>query len=205
MKMRPEELPDDDHELVIERVCAVDVAKAAGKVCVRLPGKTGRRFGRVWDVPARTGAITELGEQLVELRVERVTVESTACEAGGGHETGPQPAEIDAAFPRERSAECAAGHVAQRWPQDGRGRRHGRAREVGKGRDGRLAAVRQRRVVDPTGQAGVHSEGQRKTRGLGIPVIADQALQARTVNALEPKWEARLESRSYGFRPGRSC
>jgi transposase len=37
MKMRPEEIPDDDHELVIERVCAIDVAKASGKVCVRLP------------------------------------------------------------------------------------------------------------------------------------------------------------------------
>ncbi|ETZ96386.1 reverse transcriptase family protein [Mycobacterium kansasii 732] len=44
-----------------------------------------------------------------------------------------------------------------------------------------------------------------KRRGLGIPVIADRALQALTVNALEPEWEARFESRSYGFRPGRSC
>jgi RNA-directed DNA polymerase len=42
-------------------------------------------------------------------------------------------------------------------------------------------------------------------RGLGIPVITDRALQAATVNALEPEWEARLEPRSYGFRPGRSC
>ena len=30
-----------------------------------------------------------------------------------------------------------------------------------------------------------------KQRGLGIPVIADRALQALTVNALEPEWEAR--------------
>src|SRR5213079_2128149 len=44
-----------------------------------------------------------------------------------------------------------------------------------------------------------------KRRGLGIPVIADRALQALTVSALEPAWEARFESRSYGFRPGRSC
>jgi RNA-directed DNA polymerase len=44
-----------------------------------------------------------------------------------------------------------------------------------------------------------------KRRGLGIPVIADRALQALTVSALEPEWEARFESRSYGFRPGRSC
>src|SRR5690348_9004764 len=44
-----------------------------------------------------------------------------------------------------------------------------------------------------------------KRRGLGIPVIADRALQALTAAALEPEWEARFESRSYGFRPGRSC
>src|SRR6266568_965411 len=44
-----------------------------------------------------------------------------------------------------------------------------------------------------------------KLRGLGIPVIADRALQALASGALEPEWEARFESRSYGFRPGRSC
>src|SRR5215472_9532656 len=44
-----------------------------------------------------------------------------------------------------------------------------------------------------------------KRRGLGIPVIADRALQALASNALEPEWEARFEPRSYGFRPGRGC
>jgi RNA-directed DNA polymerase len=44
-----------------------------------------------------------------------------------------------------------------------------------------------------------------KQRPLGIPVIADRALQAVVVNALEPEWEARFEPRSYGFRPGRGC
>ena len=47
------------------------------------------------------------------------------------------------------------------------------------------------------------SNGRR--RGLGIPVIADRALQALTAGALEPEWEARFEPRSYGFRPGRGC
>ncbi|HEY5248262.1 MAG TPA: group II intron reverse transcriptase/maturase [Dermatophilaceae bacterium] len=42
-------------------------------------------------------------------------------------------------------------------------------------------------------------------RPLGIPVIVDRVLQARVVNALEPEWEARFESKSYGFRPGRGC
>jgi RNA-directed DNA polymerase len=44
-----------------------------------------------------------------------------------------------------------------------------------------------------------------KRRPLGIPVIADRALQALAANALEPEWEARFEPRSYGFRPGRGC
>jgi RNA-directed DNA polymerase len=47
--------------------------------------------------------------------------------------------------------------------------------------------------------------GSAKKRALGIPVIADRALQAMTVSALEPEWEARFEPRSYGFRPGRGC
>jgi RNA-directed DNA polymerase len=47
------------------------------------------------------------------------------------------------------------------------------------------------------------SNGRR--RGLGIPVIADRALQALAVNALEPEWESRFEPKSYGFRPGRGC
>lgn len=44
-----------------------------------------------------------------------------------------------------------------------------------------------------------------KQRPLGIPVIADRALQAVALNALEPQWEARFEARSHGFRPGRGC
>jgi RNA-directed DNA polymerase len=49
------------------------------------------------------------------------------------------------------------------------------------------------------------SKANGRRRPLGIPVIADRALQALTVNALEPEWEARFEPRSYGFRPGRGC
>jgi RNA-directed DNA polymerase len=44
-----------------------------------------------------------------------------------------------------------------------------------------------------------------KLRPLGIPVIADRCHQGRVRNALEPEWEARMEPKSYGFRPGRSC
>jgi RNA-directed DNA polymerase len=44
-----------------------------------------------------------------------------------------------------------------------------------------------------------------KQRPIGIPVIGDRILQALTSSALEPEWEARFESKSYGFRPGRGC
>src|SRR5262249_13685279 len=73
-------IPDADHELVIERVCAIDVAKASGKVCVRMAHQRllARRVSRVWDVPATCAAVSELAEQLIAERVERVTVESTS-------------------------------------------------------------------------------------------------------------------------------
>lgn len=44
-----------------------------------------------------------------------------------------------------------------------------------------------------------------KLRPLGIPTVADRAMQAMVKNALEPMWEARFEPSSYGFRPGRGC
>jgi RNA-directed DNA polymerase len=42
-------------------------------------------------------------------------------------------------------------------------------------------------------------------RPLGIPTIADRAQQQRVRNALEPQWEAQLDPKQYGFRPGRGC
>jgi transposase len=73
-----EEIPDAEHELLVARVAAIDVAKAAGKVCVRLPGRAGRRVSRVWDVAATSGAVTDLAEHLVGQGIEKVTVESTS-------------------------------------------------------------------------------------------------------------------------------
>lgn len=74
------EIPDAEHELLIERAAAVDVAKASGTVCVRLPreGAQVRRVSRVWEVAATTGAVSELADQLAELGIEKVTVESTS-------------------------------------------------------------------------------------------------------------------------------
>jgi RNA-directed DNA polymerase len=39
---------------------------------------------------------------------------------------------------------------------------------------------------------------------LGIATMHDRALQTLVKLALEPEWEAKFESNSYGFRPGRS-
>jgi transposase len=76
----PEEIPDAEHEQLIERVAAVDVAKESGKVCMRLPdpARPGRRISRVWDVAATTNAVLVLACQLVESGVDKVTVESTS-------------------------------------------------------------------------------------------------------------------------------
>jgi transposase len=76
----PQEIEDEEHEQVVERVAAIDVAKASGKVCTRVPhpSRPGRRLTKVWDVDATTGAITELGDHLAGLGIEKVTVESTS-------------------------------------------------------------------------------------------------------------------------------
>jgi transposase len=75
---KPEEIPDSEHELVLERVCAIDVAKASGKVCVRVSSEAGRRVSKVWDADATTGAVSELAGHLVAEGIEKVTVESTS-------------------------------------------------------------------------------------------------------------------------------
>jgi hypothetical protein len=63
---QPQEIEDEEYEQVVERVAAVDVAKASGMVCTRVPhpSRLGRRRTRVWDVDATTNAIIELGGQL---------------------------------------------------------------------------------------------------------------------------------------------
>jgi transposase len=75
-----QEIEDEEHERILERVCAIDVAKASGKVCPRVPhpSRPGARRTRVWDVDATTNAVLELGEHLVGEGIEKVTLESTS-------------------------------------------------------------------------------------------------------------------------------
>jgi transposase len=74
----PEEIVDEDYEQVLERVCAIDVAKQFGQVCVRTPRSDGKRASKVFAVPAVTGEILKLGGSLLEQRIEMVTLESTS-------------------------------------------------------------------------------------------------------------------------------
>lgn len=59
--------------------------------------------------------------------------------------------------------------------------------------------------ASPTRRVWIPKPGSEEKRGLGIPTISDRAKQALIKLALEPEWEARFESNSFGFRPGRSC
>jgi transposase len=70
----------DDHEQIVARVAAIDVAKASGMVGIRVPhpARPGRRVTKVWQVPATTNAIIELAEQLACQGIQRVVVESTS-------------------------------------------------------------------------------------------------------------------------------
>jgi len=58
--------------------------------------------------------------------------------------------------------------------------------------------------ASPIRRVWIPRPGTTEKRGLGIPTMANRALQALMKLALEPQWEARFEPNSYGFRPGRS-
>jgi len=57
----------------------------------------------------------------------------------------------------------------------------------------------------PTRRVWIPKPGKSEKRPLGIPTMADRALQALAKIVLEPEWEAKFEPNSLGFRPGRSC
>ena len=78
--MEPQEIEDGEYEQILERVAAVDVAKASGMVCTRVPreDQPGKRRTRVWQVDAATSAILELADHLVGEGIEKVTLESTS-------------------------------------------------------------------------------------------------------------------------------
>ena len=80
MSREPVQIDVDDGEELVQRVAAIDVAKASGMVCTRVPHPSvaGRRVTKVWDVRATTTAIMDLADTLAAQRIDRVVVESTS-------------------------------------------------------------------------------------------------------------------------------
>jgi transposase len=76
----PQEVQDEEYERVWERVAAVDVAKASGVVCTRVPdeARPGRRRTKVRTVAATVNAVTELADHLRCHQIQVVTLESTS-------------------------------------------------------------------------------------------------------------------------------
>jgi transposase len=77
---KPQVTEDQEQERMFDRVAAIDVAKKTGMVCTRLPNPSGRgpRVAATWEVQAAMNAVRELAGQLLEARVQRVTLESTS-------------------------------------------------------------------------------------------------------------------------------
>ena len=77
---QPQLIDDEEHERVFEKVAAVDVAKASGMVCTRVPhpSRPGARRSTVWTVTATMGAVRALAGQLAGQGIEKVTLESTS-------------------------------------------------------------------------------------------------------------------------------
>jgi transposase len=71
---------DQGQDRVFSRVAAVDVAKAKGMVCTRLPdpSRPGYRDVVTWEVTAASRQVSELAAELAGLGIEKVTLESTS-------------------------------------------------------------------------------------------------------------------------------
>jgi transposase len=122
---QPLEIDDSPAEQAVARVAAVDVAKASGVVCTRVPRETGGdgagpgRFStKVWTVSATTNAILELADHLTSMAIEKVVLESTSdywrpfyylLEAAGLHAELVNARDVKNAPGRPKTDKCA-------WP-----------------------------------------------------------------------------------------
>jgi hypothetical protein len=62
---------------VVERAAAIDVAKASGMVCTRVPGsRPDRRRQKVWQVGATCGEVSALVDHLRCEGIQRLVLES---------------------------------------------------------------------------------------------------------------------------------
>ena len=76
----PQVVDDEENGRVFERVAAVDVAKASGVVCLRVPhpSRPGARRSSLWTVTASMAGVADLAAQLAGEGVQKVTLESTS-------------------------------------------------------------------------------------------------------------------------------
>jgi transposase len=77
---QPREIDVDESQQIVERVAGIDVAKATGMICTRVPHDSikGRRVTKVWEVKATTKGLLELADHLVAQGIERTILESTS-------------------------------------------------------------------------------------------------------------------------------
>ena len=68
-----------DAEVIIERVAALDIGKAALMCCARVPGKgSRRRLQEVRSCATMTGSLLRLADRLAGLAVSRVVMEASS-------------------------------------------------------------------------------------------------------------------------------
>ena len=77
---QPIEVDVDESQQLVGRVAAIDVAKATGMVCTRVPHDSieGKRVTKVWEVKATTKGLLELADHLVATGIQRTVLESTS-------------------------------------------------------------------------------------------------------------------------------
>jgi transposase len=79
-RMPARTVEDEDYHLRHERVAGIDVAKASGMICLRLPpeGGQGKRFSKVWEAGATVPEAEAVAQELLAAGVELVSMESTS-------------------------------------------------------------------------------------------------------------------------------
>ena len=74
------EIDSEDHEETLARVASIDVAKASAMLCTRVPHPTveTKRVTKARVVSTTTNAIAAVADELAEMDIERVVIESTS-------------------------------------------------------------------------------------------------------------------------------
>jgi hypothetical protein len=79
-RMSARVVEDEDYQLRHEKVAGIDIAKASGMICLRLPPEDGqgKRFSKVWEAGATVPEVEAVAGELLAAGVELVSMESTS-------------------------------------------------------------------------------------------------------------------------------